>query len=115
MVGIQNPDGGNYLHTVHVSDECVVTSGDYQRYFVVDGKPYHHIIDPATLQPASYWRSVTIVCRDSGVADALSTALFLMPQAEGQALLDQFGARAMWVDASGKISYSTGFETLIKS
>ena len=115
VVGIQNPDGGNYLHTLKITNECVVTSGDYQRYFVVDGKPYHHIIDPVTLQPATYWRSVTIVCNDSGLADALSTALFLMPQAEGQALLDQYGAKAMWVDASGKISYSPGFETLIKS
>lgn len=115
VVGIQNPDGGDYLHTVHVFDECVVTSGDYQRYFVVDGKPYHHIIDPVTLQPGEHWRSVTIVCNDSGLADVLSTALFLMPQAEGQALLDQYGARAMWVDAEGNIFYSTGFETLIKS
>lgn len=115
VVGIQNPDGGNYLHTVHVFDECVVTSGDYQRYFVVDGKPYHHIIDPVTLHPATYWRSVTIICNDSGVADALSTALFLMPQAEGQALLDRYNARAMWVDKNGNIYYSPGFETLIKS
>lgn len=115
VVGIQNPDGGDYLHTVHVFDECVVTSGDYQRYFVVNGKPYHHIIDPVTLQPGEYWRSVTIVCQDSGLADVLSTALFLMPQAEGQALLDQYRARAMWVDAEGNIFYSTGFETLIKS
>lgn len=115
VVGIQNPDGGQYLHTVHVFDECVVTSGDYQRYFVVDGKPYHHIIDPVTLHPATYWRSVTIICNDSGVADALSTALFLMPQAEGQALLDRYNARAMWVDKNGNIYYSPGFETLIKS
>lgn len=115
VVGIQNPDGGNYLHTVHVFDECVVTSGDYQRYFVVDGKPYHHIIDPITLQPGTYWRSVTIVCQDSGAADALSTALFLMPQAEGQTLLDKFNAQAMWVDESGTIYYSPGFETLIKT
>ena len=115
VVGIQNPDGGDYLHTVNIFDECVVTSGDYQRYFVVDGKAYHHIIDPDTLQPGTYWRSVTVICSDSGLADALSTALFLMAQAEGQALLDQYGARAMWVDAEGTISYSPGFETLIKS
>ena len=115
VVGIQNPDGGDYLHTVYVKNECVVTSGDYQRYFVVDGKPYHHIIDPVTLLPSTYWRSVTIVCSDSGLADALSTALFLMPQAEGQSLLDQLGAMAMWVDQDGKISYSPGFEAIIKT
>ena len=115
VVGIQNPGGDNYLHTLYVRSGSVVTSGDYQRYFVVDGKPYHHIIDPVTLQPGTYWRSVTIVCQDSGLADALSTALFLMPQAEGQAILDQFGAQAMWVDAEGNIFYTPGLALLIKS
>lgn len=115
VVGIQNPNGGEYLHTVNVFDECVVTSGDYQRYFVVDGKPYHHIIDPLTQQPGAYWRSVTIICQDSGLADALSTALFLMPRTVGQMVLNQFGAQAMWVDAAGNIYYSPGFEALIKS
>lgn len=115
VVGIQNPDGGDYLHTIYVKSGCVVTSGDYQRYFVVDGIPYHHIIDPVTLQPGTYWRSVTIICEDSGLADALSTALFLIPQSQGQALLDKFGAKAMWVDKDGTITYSPGFEAIIKS
>ena len=70
VVGIQDPNGGDeYLHTIYVTGGSVVTSGDYQRYFVVDGKPYHHIIDPNTLNPTTYWRSVTIVCPDSALAD----------------------------------------------
>lgn len=115
VIGVQNPDGGDYLHTLYVSGGSVVTSGDYQRAYMVDGKMYHHIIDPETLMPSEYWRSVTIVCDDSGLADALSTALFLMPQSEGQALLDQCGAMAMWVDAEGGIYYSPGFEELIRT
>lgn len=116
VVGIQNPDGGSeYLHTIYVTGGSVVTSGDYQRNYAVDGKLYHHIIDPETLYPSEYWRSVTIVCPDSGLADALSTALFLMPQAEGQALLDSCGAEAMWVDAGGNVFYSPGFEDLIRT
>lgn len=114
VVGIQNPDGGDYLHTIYVKSGCVVTSGDYQRYFLVDGKPYHHIIDPATLQPGKLWRSVTIVCEDSALADALSTALFLMSRADGQQLLDRYQAKAMWVDPEGNRFYSPGFEQLIK-
>ena len=115
VVGIQNPDGGDaYLHTLYVTGGSVVTSGDYQRNYAVDGKLYHHIIDPDTLYPSTYWRSVTIVCDDSGLADALSTALFLLPQAEGQQLLDKLGAKAMWVDAEGTVSYSPGFEDLIR-
>ena len=116
VVGIANPDGsGQYLHTLSVSDQAVVTSGDYQRYYVVGGKRYHHIIDPETLYPADHWRSVTIVCGDSGLADALSTALFLLSQEEGQALLETCGAEAMWVDAQGNCYYSPGFQALIRT
>ena len=115
VVGITNPDGGNYLHTLNVSKGSVVTSGDYQRFYQVDGVTYHHIIDPATLFPSSYWRSVTIVCDDSGLADALSTALFLLPQSEGQALLDSCGAEALWMDLEGNLHYSTNFQSLIRT
>jgi len=117
VIGIQNPDGesDSYLHTVYLKKGCVVTSGDYQRTYAVDGKLYHHIIDPDTLYPSEYWRSVTIVCEDSGAADALSTALFLMDRESGQELLDRFGAMAMWVDADGNIFYSPGFKDLIRT
>ena len=115
VVGIQDPeDPEQYLHTIYVEDVSVVTSGDYQRYFTVDGVPYHHIIDPDTNYPAGYWRSVTILCRDSGVADALSTTLFTLPQEEGQALLDAFQAEAMWVRQDGTILYSPGFQAYIR-
>ena len=115
VVGVTNPDGGNYLHTLNTPYGAVVTSGDYQRFYQVDGVTYHHIIDPVTLFPSNYWRSVTIVCDDSGLADALSTALFLMPQAEGQALLDSCGAEALWMDTDGNLHYSTNFKTLIRT
>ena len=116
VVGIQDPDGGDsYLHTLTVTEGSVVTSGDYQRAYVVDGAIYHHIIDPATLYPSQYWRSVTILCGDSGLADALSTALFLMPQMEGQSLLEKCGAEAMWVNAEGERFYSPGFEKNIRN
>lgn len=116
VVGIQDPKGGDsYLHTLTVTEGSVVTSGDYQRNYAVDGQLYHHIIDPETLYPSDYWRSVTIVCDDSGLADALSTALFLLPQADGQALIAEAGAMAMWVDKEGNVFYSPGFENLIRT
>lgn len=117
VVGLQDPDGstGEYLHTLNLETGSVVTSGDYQRYYVVDGKPYHHIIDPATLYPAQRWRAVSVVCPDSGLADCLSTALFLLPQEAGQALLDKTGAEAMWLLADGTQLYSPGFEALIRT
>lgn len=116
VVGIQNPNGGDqYLHTLYLTKGSLVTSGDYQRAYVVDGELYHHIIDPNTLYPSTHWRSVTILSADSGLADALSTALFLLPLEEGQALLDATGAEALWVDRNGEIFYSPGFRDHIRT
>ncbi len=117
VIGVRNPagDGDDYLHTLNVTGGSFVTSGDYQRAYTVDGKIYHHIIDPETLMPSEYWSSVTIVCGDSGLADALSTALFLLPREAGQDLLDACGAMAMWVDRDGNVCYSPGFEELIRT
>ena len=117
VVGIQSPDGGReeYLHTLYLSEGSVVSSGDYQRYFTVNGVRYHHIIDPDTLCPAGRWRAVTVLCPDSGLADALSTAIFNMDREEGQALLDRYEARALWMAPDGSITYSPGFETQIRT
>ena len=117
VIGVRDPDGAadDYLHTLYVEHGSLVTSGDYQRTYMVDGEFYHHIIDPDTLMPSSYWRSVTILCDDSGLADALSTALFLMDREAGQQLLTQCAAEAMWVNAAGEIFYSPGFETSIRT
>ena len=116
VVGVQDPDGGSaYLHTLYLTKGSMVTSGDYQRTYLVDGEFYHHIIDPDTLYPGRLWRAVTVVCPDSGLADALSTALFLLPMEEGQKLLDACDSVAMWVDAEGELYYSTGFEDLIRT
>jgi len=117
VIGVRDPAGSasDYLHTLYVSGGSVVTSGDYQRTYMVEGKLYHHIIDPETLMPSAYWRSVTIICPDSGLADALSTALFLMDLAAGEALLTQAGAEAMWVDGEGNCFYSSGFQKNIRT
>ena len=116
VVGVQDPDGGSeYLNTLYLTKGSMVTSGDYQRTYLVDGEFYHHIIDPDTLYPGRLWRAVTVVCPDSGLADALSTALFLLPMEEGQKLLDACDSVAMWVDAEGELYYSTGFQDLIRT
>ncbi len=112
-VGIQNPNGEGNLHVLRIVNQCVVTSGNYQRNYVVNGKMYHHIIDPATLYPCDLWASVSIVCNNSGLADVLSTSLFLMDKESGEKLLKQYQAEAMWVDANGNKYYSENYEELI--
>lgn len=116
-IGIDNPDPESdmaYIKAVSVTDKCVVTSGDYQRYYVVDGVKYCHIIDPDTLMPPTYFSSVSIICDHSGLADALSTALFNMPYEDGVALINSIeGAEAIWVLKDGSIKYSEHFEDYI--
>ncbi len=113
VIGVENPDGGDYLNTIAIAQGSVVTSGDYQRTYWVAGQAYHHIIDPETLYPGQYWRAVTVICSDSGLADALSTALFLLPLEEGKQLLESTGSQAMWVGLDGTIHYSDGFQDMI--
>jgi len=116
-VGVQNPDINaekGYLHALDLKDMALVTSGSYQRYFDANGIRYHHIINPDTLMPWNEYVSVTILCRDSGIADALTTALFNMPLEEGMNLIQGMEeTEAMWVYPDGKEVYSPGFEAYI--
>jgi len=84
-IGIASPDDpAGYFGVVECADESVVTSGGYQRNFEADGKTYHHIIDPATLKPAqSDLISVTVIAEDGALADALSTAIYVMGSEKG--------------------------------
>lgn len=112
-IGIQDPEDSNsYIEKVSIAQESVVTSGDYQRYYEAEGKKYHHLIDPKTCYPADKWKSVTIICEDSGLADALSTALFVLSKEEGEKILEESNAKAIWIGIDGKITYSDGGEKL---
>lgn len=109
--GVQDPDGNEYLAQVELQPgQSLVVSGDYQRYFTVDGVRYHHLIDLQTLQPARYCRSVAVLCTDSGLGDALSTGLFCLPQEQGLRVLEQSdGAAALWVLEDGTLSPSANW------
>ena len=99
-VQIENPDpkSDEPIKTLEVSGDSVVTSGDYQRYYEVDGKRYCHIISPDTLMPAESYSSVSVICNDSAIADALSTALFILPKDVGRKIADKNLAKVVWVD-----------------
>lgn len=114
-VGVENPKSDDYLAYLQLSGQSVVTSGSYQRYYTVDGKQYHHIIHPNTLMPAEWYVSVSVVCKDSGFADAMSTALFCMPQQKALALVESMqGVEAMWVMKDGSQTTSSGWNSYIK-
>lgn len=116
-VGIQNPDTTSeeaYVGKVDVSDACVVTSGNYQRYYVVDGERYCHIIDGDTLMPADYFASVSIVTTDSGRADALSTSVFNMSIEDGIDFVNSLDdVEAMWILHDGSVVLSAGIESYL--
>lgn len=108
-VGIQNPDTSSdkpYMDIVKIAGTCVITSGDYQRYFTIDGKRYNHIIDPFTLMPAEYYTSVTVIYNNSAYADILSTAAFILPYDKSRKLIEKYGAAAIWQTVDGSI-YTT--------
>lgn len=113
-VGIQNPDltsSQGYLYAMNLQDVALVTSGDYQRYYMVDGERYHHIIRPDTWMPWREYVSVTILCRDGMQADALSTAVFNMEFEEGLALVESLeDTEAMWIFPDGEERFSPGFK-----
>lgn len=115
VIGIRNPDGEGNIHTLYLEKGTVVTSGDYQRTYWVAGKQYHHIIDPLTQMPATYWRSVSVVGEDSGLADVLSTALFLLPLEQGKALAAQCGVEVLWIDANQQEYSTPGMGALIRT
>lgn len=122
-VGIESPQDGNYAASADdpdseneavlvVQGESIVTSGDYQRFYQdVNGVRYHHLIDPETLYPAVHFRSVSIITEDSGLADFLSSAVFLMEYEEGLKLVNSLdGVEAIWLLEDGKIRMSDGLK-----
>lgn len=101
-IAIQNPDledkENPYSSVVSLRNTSVVTSGDYQRYFMVDGKRYHHIIDPETMYPSTKWRSVSVILDDIAEADTISTYLFILDYEEGLEFAKKVGAEVLWID-----------------
>lgn len=116
--GVTNPWDAPELYTagsstvaaVRMDGQALVTSGDYQRFFVVDGQAYHHLIDPDTLWPALYFDSVSVLCPDSGLADCLSTGLFCSSLEQGLALVESLeGVEALWCTPDGQMIASSGW------
>ncbi len=108
VVAVRDPrDGGNLAMIESKTPLAISTSGDYERYVVVDGKKYGHIMDPKTGKPADYYDSVTVVTLDPIQSDVLSTALFAMPPEKAYQWAEDKQIAALFLDKSGKITVST--------
>jgi FAD:protein FMN transferase len=112
-VGIRDPRGGpdKFFAAAEVTDATFSTSGDYERFFVKDGKRYHHILDPDTGIPAAGTRSVTIMALDATTAEWLSKGVFILGAKRGLALVESTeGAGAVIVDEKNKLHVSKRLE-----
>jgi len=97
-IGIRHPrQQDEIIDTFTLVDAYVATSGDYERYFVKDGKYYHHILDPRTGLPAMELVSVTVVDTSGVWADAIATAVFVLGEDKGKKLLQQLGITRYWI------------------
>ena len=115
-VGVENPadEGEDYIAYLELSRESLVTSGSYQRYYLVNGERYHHIIHPDTLMPAEGYLSVSVLTAHSGKGDALSTALFCMSMEEGKALAESLSdTEVQWVMSDGTIHTTDGWSAYV--
>ena len=113
-VAVQNPRGqdGEAMGVLSLSGTTnVSTSGDYEKYFMQDGKRYHHILDPSTGYPAeSGLISVTVVSDNGLLSDGLSTACFVLGKEKGQKLLETYGAEGIFIDQNKKVTVTKGLK-----
>jgi thiamine biosynthesis lipoprotein len=109
--GIQDPRGpeGNSFAAMDLTDAAFTTSGDYERFFMKDGRRYHHIIDPDTGEPSQGSRSVTIIAKTATLADALDTGIFILGPEKGMALIERLnGVEGVIVTSSNNVMVSSG-------
>ena len=117
VFGIQHPrkEQGEILGRIELENEAVSTAGDYQRFIMKDGVRYHHILDPATLQPARGCQSVTVIAKDGVMADGLDTGIFVMGPKKGMALIELLpNVEGVIVNVQGEVMVSSGLTSRLK-
>ncbi|MEW5801481.1 MAG: FAD:protein FMN transferase [bacterium] len=113
VIGIQHPrQSDKVIASLEITDKSIVTSGDYERFFIQDNVRYHHILDPATGLPARGCQSVTIVSETALFGDALSTGVFVLGPEKGIALIESLpGVEGLIIDQEGKPTVSSGLRS----
>ncbi len=116
-IGIKNPrqksEADELIAKARLTNKAISTSGDYERYFIEEGRRFHHILDPKTGYPAGQCRSVTVIS-DSGVfADGFSTAVFVSGPDKGMELVREAGVDAIIIDKDGGIHTTPGIKGMV--
>jgi thiamine biosynthesis lipoprotein len=112
-LGVRDPRGAedDSFATIELRDATLSTSGDYERFFIKDGRRYHHIIDPDTGEPAGGVVSATIVAKSPLLADGLSTGVFLLGADAGMTLIERLpDVEAVIVTAANEVRISSGLQ-----
>lgn len=112
-IGIQHPTlpTGTPMGRVSISDQAVVTSGNYEKFFIQDGIRYHHLLDPRTGRPAdSGLSSITIIGDSAMVLDALTTAVFVLGADAGNSLAASCGLQAIFVNDEQEVFVTQGLK-----
>ena len=113
IIGVTNPQQtSDSLFSLKINDLSVVTSGTYQRFFEIDSKRYHHILNPKTgYSYENGLSSVTIISKKSIQGDALSTVCFSLGKEKGLELLNSLeGVSGCFIDENNQVSYSKAFK-----
>jgi thiamine biosynthesis lipoprotein len=116
-LGIQDPrgPGGSSFASVELSDATFSTSGDYERFFIKDGRRFHHLLDPNRGEPATGCRSVTIVSDRAVLADGLSTGVFVLGPEKGMALIERLPqVEGVIVTAENEVLVSSGLKGKVR-
>jgi thiamine biosynthesis lipoprotein len=107
LIGIQDPRASGYFTVLPLGDEAIAVTGDYEHFVELEGKRYHHVLDPRTGMPATTCRSVAVVAADAATADALATAVFVLGPEKGLALVEGMkGVGVIIVDADSQVIVS---------
>lgn len=115
VVGLQEPRAEGYFAVLTLSDQAIATSGDYESYFEIGGRRYHHLLDPRTGMPAFGTRSVSAIAKDAASADAYATAIFVLGPERGLALVEQTpDLEVVIVDANNQVIVSTGLDDRLR-
>ncbi|MDH4231278.1 MAG: FAD:protein FMN transferase [Nitrospirota bacterium] len=116
-VGIKNPrqksSEDEIIAKIHLSGKAISTSGDYERYFMLNGQRFHHLLNPRTGYPAYACQSVSVIADQAVMTDAFSTALFILGPEKGLELAKEMGIDALIIDDKSSVHTTSGLEGIL--